>query len=209
MIEDIRQAFKRAIRSLAIPLDKYSRGKITPNMVTWFGLVMHVPIAWLIATQHNIWAAVLLVIFGLFDTLDGQLAQVQNRTSATGMLFDSVTDRMKEILIYIGAAYGIIAGTGRPYLAVWAVAACGCSLLTSYINAWGDAVMAKYPAKREAHTANKAFRGGLFPFEIRMAILVVGLLSGWVTLAVIVLAIGAAYTALSRLARVATRLGNA
>jgi len=209
MIEQIRQAFKRGIRALAIPLDRVTRGKLTPNMVTWFGFAAHIPIAWLIATQHNVWAAVLLVIFGLFDTLDGQLAQIQKRESALGMLYDSVTDRMKEIILYVGIAYAIIASTGRPYLAVWAVAACGASLLTSYINAWGDAVMAKHPAKAENHSANKAFRGGLFPFEIRMVVLIVGLLSDRLALAVIVLAIGAGYTALARLARVAARLKHA
>lgn len=209
MIEQIRQVFKRSIRVVARWLDRLTRGKLTPNMVTWIGLVMHVPIAWLIAMQHNVWAAVLLVVFGLFDTLDGQLAQLQKRESGLGMFLDSVTDRMKEIILYIGIAYAIIATTGRPYLAVWAVAALGCSLLTSYINAWGDAVTAKYPPKAEHHAPNKAFRGGLLPFEIRMVIVIVGLLSDRLTLAVIVLAIGAAYTALSRLARVATRLGNA
>ncbi len=209
MIEAIRQAFKRGIRALALPLNKLTGGKLTPNMITWAGLVMHAPIALLIATNHFVWAAVLLFVFGLFDTLDGQLAQIQKRESARGMLLDSVTDRMKEVLLYTGAAYGIIATTGRPYLAVWAVAACGCSLLTSYINAWGDAVMAKLPVKPKEHVANKAFRGGLFPFEIRMFILLVGLLSGRLTLAVIVIAIGAAYTAFSRLARVAARLGDA
>lgn len=206
MIESIRQAFKRAYRVLAKWLDRLTGGKLTPNMVTWFGLVMHIPIAWLIAVDQYIWAAVALAFFGLLDTLDGQLAQVQNRVSAVGMLTDSVTDRMKEIILYIGVAYAIIANTGRPYLAIWAVAACGSSLLTSYVNAWGDAVTAKHPTKAENHVANKAFRGGLLPFEIRMAILILGLLSDRLALAVIVLAIGAAYTAISRFARVAARL---
>ena len=204
MIETIKQAFRHAIRAIAIPLDKYSRHRLTPNMVTGFRFVMHVPIAWLIATQHNIWAAVLLVVFGLFDTLDGQLAQVQKRSSPAGMMLDSVTDRMKEVLLYIGASYAIIATTGRPYLAIWAVAALGCSMLTSYINASGDVVMARY--KIAQHTANKSFRGGLFPLEIRMTVLVVGLLSSRITLAVIVIALGATFTAFSRLAMVYGKL---
>lgn len=207
MVKPIKQVIRAVMRVLARILNTLSGGKITPNGVTLFGLVMHVPIAWLIALQHNYWAAGLLFVFGLFDTLDGELARLQNRESPTGALLDSTTDRMKEILLYTGSAYAIIAATGRPYLAVWAVAACGCSLLTSYVNAAGDVAMAKVAAT--GHAVNKGFRGGLFPLEIRMLILFVGLLSGRVTLAVIVIAIGAGYTALSRFFRVLHKLSEA
>jgi phosphatidylglycerophosphate synthase len=207
MVNLIKQAIRTVMRLLACVLDAASGGQITPNGVTLFGLAMHLPIAWLIATQHNYWAAGLLFVFGLFDTLDGELARLQKRESPIGALLDSTTDRMKEIMLYISAAYAIIASTGRPYLAVWAVAACGCSLLTSYINAAGDVAMAKVVA--QGHTVNKGFRGGLLPLEIRMFILFVGLLSHRVTLAIIVIAVGAGYTALARLYRVLRKLGEA
>jgi len=205
-MEAIRRVFRTGIRRIAVVIDRLSGGRAHPDAVTIIGCLAHVPVALLIATGSYIWAAVLLAVFGLFDTLDGQLAQVQKRESARGMLLDSVTDRIKEVLLYTGAAYSIIATTGRPYLAVWAVAACGCSLLTSYINAQGDAVMLKTRAGK--HDANKTFRGGLLPFEIRMAVLIIGLLSGRLTLAVIVIAVGAAFTALVRLGRVAGRLSD-
>jgi phosphatidylglycerophosphate synthase len=203
----VREPVRGFMAWLAKGLNKISGGRISPDAVTIFGFAMHVPIALLISTRHNVWAAGLLVVFGLFDSLDGALARLQNRTSARGMLLDSVTDRMKEILLYAGLAYGIIGDSGRPYLAVWAVAACGCSLLTSYINAQGDSVMAKF--KVANHSANKSFRGGLFPFEVRMFVLVVGLLSDRLALAAIVIAIGAAYTALSRLLMVLGKLRGA
>lgn len=207
MIEQIKNAVRAVMRQLAGVLNRLSGGKLTPNTVTLVGVVMHIPIALLIATRHNLWAALLLVIFGLFDTLDGELARLQKRESASGVLLDSATDRIKEIMVYSGAAYAIIASTHRPYLAVWAVAAVGCSLFTSYINAQGDSVMLRFHAAK--HAANKAFRGGLLPFEIRMFILLIGLLSNRLTLAVIVITIGAAYTALSRLVRVFARLAQA
>jgi len=207
MIDRIKQMIRRIMRALARILNILSGGHITPNAVTMFGLALHAPIAWLIATQHNYWAALFLVVFGLFDTLDGELARLQKRTSAAGALLDSITDRFKEVMLYTGAAWAIIAGTGRPYLAVWAIAACGCSLLTSYVNAAGDVAFSKLPT--HSHETNKAFRGGLFPFEIRMFILLVGLLANRVPLAVIVIALGAAFTALARLFRVLNRLAAA
>jgi archaetidylinositol phosphate synthase len=207
MIDPIKQVIRIIARAFARILNSVSGGRITPNGVTIFGLIMHVPITWLIAMQHNYWAAGLLVVFGLFDTLDGELARLQKRETAGGGLLDSLTDRMKEILLYTGAAYATIASTGRPYLAVWAVAACGCSLLTSYVNAAGDVAMAKVAA--QGHQVNKGFRGGLFPFEIRMVILLLGLLSNRVPLAIIVIALGATFTAFSRLFRVLDKLAAA
>jgi CDP-diacylglycerol---glycerol-3-phosphate 3-phosphatidyltransferase len=207
MIEKVRRPIRGFMEWLAGWLNRLSGGKLSPDAVTLFGFAMHAPIALLIATRHNFWAAGLLVVFGLLDSLDGALARLQNTTSARGMLLDSTTDRMKEILLYTGVAYAIIASTGRPYLAVWAVAACGCALLTSYINAWGDAVMARYHVA--SHATNKSFRGGLMPFEVRMFVLLLGLLSGRLALAVIVIALGAAYTALARLSRVLHKLREA
>jgi len=198
-IDTVKQAVRSVMRALAKHLDRLSRGTLTPNMVTIVGLLAHIPIAWLIATQHFYWAAGLLVVFGLFDTLDGELARLQKRASPAGALLDSVTDRMKEIMLYTGAAWAIIAETGRPYLAVWAVAACGCALLTSYVNAAGDVAVHKLG---RTHATNKAFRGGLFPFEIRMFVLLVGLLADKLSLAVIIIALGAGATALARLQRV-------
>ena len=49
-------------------------------------------------------AALLLAVFGLFDTLDGELARLQGTESPQGAFLDSVTDRMKEILVYVGLA---------------------------------------------------------------------------------------------------------
>jgi len=206
MIERIKKAVRRVIRSFAHTLDKLSGSRITPNDITLFGTFMHIPIALLIAARANILAAVLLLLFGLFDTLDGELARLQHCESPKGRLLDSITDRIKEVLLYSGAAYATIASTGRPYLAVWAVAACGCALLTSYVNAVGDAIMAGQKTKQ--HASNTAFRIGLFSFEIRMFILLVGLLINEVPAAIILIAIGAGYTAVTRLLLVLGRIAE-
>jgi len=207
VIQKVRDPIKGFMTQIAVVLNRVTEGKLSPDVVTLVGFAMHFPIALLVATRHNFWAAALLVVFGLFDSLDGALARLQKRSDPRGMLLDSITDRMKEILLYIGASYAIIATTGRAYLAVWAVAACGCSVLVSYINAWGEAVVARHNISQ--HSVNKSFRGGLFPFEVRMFILVVGLLSDRLALAVIVITIGAVYTALTRLLRIFKRLGEA
>jgi len=192
------------MRGIARQLNTLTGGKLHPDAVTLFGLAMHVPIAILIATQHHLWAAVFLVVFGLFDTLDGELARLQNRSSERGMLLDASTDRMKEVLIYMGAAY-VFAMSDFPGEAVWAVAACGASLCVSYIKAKGEGVVALKKTIPH-HELNHLFKDGVAPFEVRMLIVVLGLLTGQLVFAVAVIAILAAFTAVQRLILISRRL---
>ncbi len=206
LLDVIRDGIRRVMRSIARFLNSVTGGKLSPNMVTITGLLAHIPIALLIATLHPWKAAVLLVVFGLFDTLDGELARLQKRETTSGMLLDSITDRMKEIMLYTALGYNIIATTGRPYLAVWAISACGAALLVSYVNAWGEVVVATHNIDK--HSVNKSFRGGLASFEVRMFIVLVGLLSGRIALALIVITLAASFTAIMRLARITRKLAD-
>jgi phosphatidylglycerophosphate synthase len=197
------------MRSVARGINWLTRGKLHPNVVTFASLLMHIPIAYLIAQGDFVWAGGLLVIFGLFDTLDGELARLQNRVSTLGMLLDSVSDRMKEAMLYMGIGYYLVTTALQSdkevgYFAVVTVAACGGSLLVSYVNAWGEAVMTQ--AQKAQHQVNQAFRTGLMKYEIRMFLLVVGLLFDWLLSVVVIIALLSWVTAFERLFNVSRRL---
>jgi phosphatidylinositol phosphate synthase len=208
-MKTIVQAIKTWIRglmhALAVMLNKVTNGKITPNGVTIVGTVMHAPIAVLIATNHFIWAAVLLLIFGLFDTLDGELARLQGRSSVRGMLLDASTDRIKEAMLYTGVAYVLATGM-HPATAAWAAAATGASISVSYVKAKGEAAVASSGKQIPHHTLNRMFADGILTFEIRMFVLLVGLLINQLTLATAIVAIGAGFTVLQRLVRITNKI---
>ena len=203
VIDPVRKLVRLFMTRVAKDLDKLSGGRISPNMITIVGLLAHVPIAWLIATNQYILAAILLVIFGLFDTLDGSLARLQKRDSLKGMLLDASTDRFKEIMLYTGAAYSFVS-LGRPYMTIWAVIACGASLSVSYVKAKGETAVAK--SKLTASEVNRLFQDGLLRFEVRMFVLVIGLLSDRLILAVMVIAVLSTITALERLIKISRKL---
>jgi CDP-diacylglycerol--glycerol-3-phosphate 3-phosphatidyltransferase len=200
-ITAIKLAVRRFMRGIAKALDKLTGGKITPNSVTWFGFAMHIPIAYLIATGDFIWAAILLVVFGLFDTLDGELARLQNRVTNNGGFLDASTDRLKEVLLYSGAAY-YFATTAHPKYAALAVAACGASLSVSYVKAKGEAVVGSLTKKIPYAELNKIFSDGFFPFEIRMIVLIAGLLADQLAAAVLLVVIGSTITVFQRIHKV-------
>lgn len=191
------------MKHVARILNRLSGGRLSPNAVTLVGLAAHVPIAVLIATGEYWWAAGLLLIFGLFDALDGELARLQKRASSAGMLLDATTDRMKETALYCGVAYALIV-SDRPEMAVWAVAACGASLCVSYVKAKGETAVSG--SKFTPNEINRLFQDGLLRFEVRMTLLIIGLVTGHLVAVVIIIALLSSYTAIDRLVRITTKL---
>lgn len=196
-LDFVRDTMKaQVMRPIARGLNSISNGRLNPSVITFVGLFMHVFIALAIARGYFGYAAGLLVVFGLFDALDGELARLQKRAGPIGMLLDSVTDRMKEVMLYVGIGYIFIV-MNQSYYAVWAIAACGGSLLVSYVNAWGDVIAERFKSK--SHTVNKSFRGSLMRFEVRMFMLVVALLFSRLDIAIVIIAILVWFTAVERL----------
>lgn len=203
LLDLLRSVARLVMHIVARGLNRLTGGKVSPNFITISALLMHIPIAYLIATDQNLWAALLLVVFGMFDALDGELARLQKRASNAGMLLDASTDRMKETILYIGAAYAI-SQTELKNWAAWAVAACGASICVSYVKAKGETAVAG--GKLTANEVNRLFQDGLFRFEVRMAILIIGLLADGLLTAVIIIAITSTYTALERLIKISRKL---
>ena len=196
----IRNTVKTLIGQLAVILNTLTGGRISANVLTIASLLTHVPIAILIAYGHNYWAAGLLLVFGLFDALDGAVARLQKTNSSKGMLLDSITDRMKEILLYVGAAFYFVS-TNKAYFAVWAAGACGISLLVSYVNAWGEVVTTGIK-----HNTNQSFRNGIMTYDVRMTFFLIGLLTDKLYIVVVLIAGASIFTALGRMRSLMKRL---
>ncbi len=201
VIDTLEKIVRRAVRSIAVVINHVSRGHIRPNDITVASLVMHLPIAYLIATNHLVWAGILLIIFGLFDTLDGELARLQKRVSDVGGLLDTVTDRVKELLLYCGLLY-LFAVTDQPIaLLLVTLVACGASLITPFVKAKGEAIIATYGHELSYDRLNRMFKGGILPYAVRIALVAAGLLAGFPALSWVVVAIAvlATFTMLERL----------
>lgn len=197
VLDSVKAPIRAFVHQIARGLNSLSGGKITPNFITFSSLVMHVPIAATIAGGKNELAAVLLIVFGLFDTLDGELARLQNRASPKGMFLDSTTDRIKEVILYCGIVAFLFDTSGKLAI-IAAVGALGSSLVTSYVNAWGEVAIAASP-KKAAHQVNKALRTGLLGLEMRMALIVIGLIFNQLEIVVYVILILAIQTFTQRI----------
>ena len=91
----------------------------TPNAVTTTGFLMNVGVAVIFIiggedeNRSNLsyvgWGGLLIMMAGLFDMLDGQVARMGNMGSTFGALFDSVLDRYSELVMFMGICYYLMA----------------------------------------------------------------------------------------------------
>jgi CDP-diacylglycerol--glycerol-3-phosphate 3-phosphatidyltransferase len=81
------------------------RQRANPNALSLIGLFLGA-VAGFFFSQGRAWMASLFVFLcGLFDILDGKVAENSGRRSLFGAIFDSSLDRYSEFFIYLGLAY--------------------------------------------------------------------------------------------------------
>lgn len=154
---------KKVAHYLTQPLVRLmARTAITPNALTWFGLVLFGGAAALIVTEHLLAAGFLVLVAGLFDLLDGALARATNQVTRFGAVLDSTVDRLTEavLLLSILLLYGRAPSITGVLLVGLALTG---SLLVSYIRARAEAIKVECEA-------------GLFTRGERIIILALGLL---------------------------------
>ena len=181
-MQDPTEAITNNVRvimsNFAIWLNKVFNGKLKPAHITTLSLLGHIPAAWALWTGRPYRACIYIAVFGLMDALDGALARAQNSASKQGMFYDAVTDRMKEVLLYSGLA--VYVSRYLPETGVWVVpAVAGSSLLVSYVKAKGE--MAVSDSMHDKQTLNRVFSSGFARYEIRMVLLIFGLITGYIS----------------------------
>lgn len=76
----------------------------SPNVISLLGLAAGLAAGVLFALELPVWAAVLIIVCGVFDILDGRVAINSQKRSLYGAIFDSTLDRYAEFFIYLGLA---------------------------------------------------------------------------------------------------------
>lgn len=103
-------AFGRACGWL---LDKIVNGlaltRISPNFLTFIGLVINIGAAFLFGNAHAtnagrmfLYAGLVIIGAGLFDMVDGRVARRNNQVTVFGAFFDSVIDRYSDVVLFFG-----------------------------------------------------------------------------------------------------------
>ena len=159
------------------------RSRVTPNALTWCGLILGIGTAVLIGLGYFIAGGLMVLFSGAFDMLDGALARATSRTTIYGGVLDSVIDRLSEAALMLGvlvfyintpataAAFNILAKDWSLFVTAAAIAAA----------AWPSYVRAR------AEAAGIDASAGFFTRPERVILIAIGLFTGQPALALAVL----------------------
>ena len=105
-----------------------------PDWLTLLGLVMNLGATLAFARGELGWGATVMLLAGLCDILDGQVAREGRKETKFGALLDSTTDRYSEIFLYFGIGAYLISKNEWIASGVLFFALSG-SLMVSYVRA--------------------------------------------------------------------------
>jgi phosphatidylglycerophosphate synthase len=164
----VSPALRQRVRGLATPVARaLGRLGLTPNALTAVGFLGTCVAAYAAASQAWAIAGVLVLTFGIFDLFDGTLARATGRVTTFGAFLDSTLDRAGEAIVYIGIIWGCLAA-GFLLGAILSAAAMAAAFLVSYVRAKAESL---------GYSPGSGMIGvGLAPREVRLGVLVFGLL---------------------------------
>jgi CDP-diacylglycerol--glycerol-3-phosphate 3-phosphatidyltransferase len=159
---------------------------VNPNLLTVIGTLVSVGAGVAFALGSFGWGAVLILVGGVFDLVDGAIARHHKIATAFGAFLDSTLDRLADMAILLGVMlhYADLGDAGTVLLGGVALMA---SVLTSY-------------AKARAEQFLPSFEGGLLERGERLTILGVGAVSGYMLPALWILAVAGTATVAYRFA---------
>lgn len=158
---------------------------LTPNRITVLGLALTALVALVLASGWLQLAGLLLIFTLGMDAVDGALARLSGTTSRFGAFLDSTLDRWAEVLLF-GALIWHFLKLDQDTAVLLAVISMAASLLVSYTRARAEGV-------------GLACKEGLLTRFERLAVLIIGLLTGQIVLALWLIAILASLTAVQRI----------
>jgi CDP-diacylglycerol--glycerol-3-phosphate 3-phosphatidyltransferase len=180
-----RDITRLPLESVARTLTKWN---VSPNAITYLGLVLTLGVAVLVALGELRWAGVAYIVASVSDAMDGTLARVSGRGSRFGAFLDSTIDRFEESLVFLGLVF-YYARMGSELEVTLTLLVTVGSLMVSYTR-----------ARAEGLGIN--CKVGFMTRIPRVAILIVGLILNQVLIALILLAVTTLWTTGHRMVHV-------
>lgn len=126
----VKDGFVRLIGPLARLL---IAGGVHPNIITTVGTVVVIGSGVAFGTGAIRWGGILLLVSGIFDLLDGQVARNGGKMTAFGAFYDSTLDRLGEGAVFSGLIFYFLIGPLPSNLKTGAVGAALVGLIASFL----------------------------------------------------------------------------
>ena len=109
--------------------------KVSPDTLSVTGFLITLIIGYFYARGELVLGGIFILVSGLFDAIDGEVARATGKSSRKGALLDSSIDRVSEFFIFGGLLYYFRANT---YAFVILYLSLVFSILVSYMRARGE-----------------------------------------------------------------------
>jgi CDP-diacylglycerol---glycerol-3-phosphate 3-phosphatidyltransferase len=116
--------------------------RISPNVLTFVGVVVNITAAWLLGIGFFWTAGFVMLAANIFDYIDGKVARERNRETQFGAFWDSVMDRFSDITLFIGLVYLYAKADSVRYVIIASLAMM-FSVMTSYTRARAESLIEK------------------------------------------------------------------
>ncbi|MQA90900.1 MAG: CDP-alcohol phosphatidyltransferase family protein [Gemmatimonas sp.] len=132
-----------AIRLMSPIFEPFIRRRIHPNIVTTVGFLVTISAGIAFFLGHVRIGGFLVLLGGLTDIIDGQVARATGLASVFGSFYDSTLDRISEIVVFLGI-FSLYGGGhpdfGYPWMVYPVALAMAGSLMVSYTRARSEAL---------------------------------------------------------------------
>jgi CDP-diacylglycerol--glycerol-3-phosphate 3-phosphatidyltransferase len=117
-----------------------TRFKINPNFITFTGVVISFWAAWNFGFGRFTQGALIVILAGAFDMLDGEVARVSRSETRFGAFYDSVIDRYSDIILLQGLMVWYAREQMLGYVVLVGVVFMG-AIMTSYSRARAESLI--------------------------------------------------------------------
>ena len=180
---------------------------ISPNMITFISFLLGVAAAVCFFLTYFAAGAVLLALSGFFDLLDGSVARETGRKSLFGGFIDWIADKYIDGLVLLGIGLSCFTATpwyfsslNLPLIAY--VAAAGLAVVGSIMNTFIKPVAYAeigFQGKDDGKIADPLEGVGFFGRPETMILLFLGGVTGFIWIAVVIIAVCTNISALQRI----------
>jgi CDP-diacylglycerol--glycerol-3-phosphate 3-phosphatidyltransferase len=158
---------------------------ISANALTVAGFLIVAASVPLIIARQMAWSGFVILVGSILDSFDGALARFNGQVSSFGAMLDSILDRLSEGMVLVALVY-IFAKDNNPLGAVLSAFTLLISISVSYVRA-------------RAEGLGISCTEGWFTRVERVIVIVLGFLTGYVIIALVIVSSLSLLTLLQRL----------
>jgi CDP-diacylglycerol--glycerol-3-phosphate 3-phosphatidyltransferase len=137
----VNEELKKTGRNLLSPVVKMAiKLNLSPNTVTLVGLIITLLASYFYAKGYFRIAGLILLLAGLCDAIDGEVARKANKVSKFGAFFDSTIDRFEEFFVFGGILFYYSMVRQDILLSILVYLILLGSIMTSYIRARAEGI---------------------------------------------------------------------